>query len=206
MKKSGSLQNQFASVISIIFHPVLMPTLGLIIIFNSGSYISDYPPELKRITYLVVFISTTVLPLSILPFFLYHKMVMDIQLSTRKERIIPYIIAVLLYAACYYLISNKSLAQLIPDFLLAATISVFIILLVSFFWKISAHMVGIGGITGLIIGLSVRLNLDLMVFLIVALLISGLVGYSRIRLESHTPGQVFAGYLVGLLTVLIIYI
>ena len=67
-------------------------------------------------------------------------------------------------------------------------------------------MVGWGGIVGLVLSLSLRFSTDLMLFLILAILVSGCIGFARLRLNAHNPLQVYAGFLVGFLTVLTVYI
>ena len=70
-------------------------------------------------------------------------------------------------------------------------------------WKISAHMIGMGGLIGVIIGVSERLTLDLNATLIVLFVMAGFVGFSRLRLNAHNPFQVYLGFLVGMGSLLI---
>ena len=194
--------NKTANIISYIFHPLLMPTLGLIIIFNSGSYLSNIPFEYKRMAYITVFIGTFILPLSIIPFFLFGKLVSTIKMGTRGERVLPLTITALLYYICFYIIAKSSIGPVITVFLLASAIVVTLVLGISFFWKISAHLAGLGGITGLILGLSFRLKADLMAYLLIILAITGLVALARLLLDEHTPSQVYTGFLLGLITMI----
>jgi membrane-associated phospholipid phosphatase len=59
------------------------------------------------------------------------------------------------------------------------------------------HMMGIGGLTGALAGVSQLLNIDLAAWIIIALFCSGLTGFARLRLNAHTSGQVYAGFLSG---------
>jgi membrane-associated phospholipid phosphatase len=61
-------------------------------------------------------------------------------------------------------------------------------------------MVGIGGLLGAIIGISLRFKSDMFLFIIVLVFISGLVASSRLRLNAHSPMQVFAGFITGFLS------
>jgi membrane-associated phospholipid phosphatase len=78
---------------------------------------------------------------------------------------------------------------------------VFIVLIISMFWKISIHMAGIGGITALIIILSVVYRTDMTLLLCIALLLSGIIASIRLALKAHSPAQLLAGYIVGIMTV-----
>ena len=65
-------------------------------------------------------------------------------------------------------------------------------------WKISAHLTGIGGLLGGICSFSlcyVTLPIGL---IITVLLLSLLLMYARLYLQAHTPMQVVCGYLLGL--------
>ena len=58
-------------------------------------------------------------------------------------------------------------------------------------------MAGIGAVCGLLIGLAFRLNLDLTFQIIAAIACAGLVGYARLKLNSHKPSEVYLGFLAG---------
>jgi membrane-associated phospholipid phosphatase len=60
-------------------------------------------------------------------------------------------------------------------------------------------MVGVGGITGAILAISYRLQSDIQLSFFSILLIAGFVGYARLKLNAHTPAQVYTGFLVGFL-------
>ena len=59
--------------ISYIFHPLLLPTIGVYIILNSGTYISMMPAEAKNYIILLVATCTFGLPIAFLPFFSLQK-------------------------------------------------------------------------------------------------------------------------------------
>nr|MBA3901746.1 hypothetical protein [Bacteroidota bacterium] len=73
-------------------------------------------------------------------------------------------------------------------------------------WKVSAHMVGMGGLAGAVIGLSVKFSINLQVLIISLLILSGLVGYARLQLSAHTHTQVYFGFLIGLASMLLLIV
>ena len=190
-----------AKIVSVILHPLLMPALGLLIIFNSGTYLSYLPYESKKIIFMVVTLCTIIIPLSILPFFLYHKLIISIQMNSRKERFIPLITGFLFYAFCYFLVRRFPIPASYHAFFLGTTIAVLCSLIISVIWKISAHMVGIGGLTGLIVFLILSLRIDLQFLLILAVISSGLIGFARLQLKVHEPAQVYSGFVAGFFSV-----
>ena len=110
------------------------------------------------------------------------------------------------YLTAYFLIRQLPVSQLYGRFLLAACLSIVIVLFISNFWKISAHMAGLGGLSGLVIALSEKVGTDMMMYLLALLFLSGLAGYARLRLNSHSATQVYLGFLTGLLTVYFVMI
>jgi membrane-associated phospholipid phosphatase len=67
-------------------------------------------------------------------------------------------------------------------------------------------MLGMGGLVGTFLGLALRYQVDALQLVSALVLLSGLVGYARLRLNAHTPAQVYAGFLSGvaLLTAVVV--
>jgi membrane-associated phospholipid phosphatase len=199
------IENRFAKFISYIFNPLLMPSLGIIIIFNSGTYLSDLPFEAKRMIFLVIFTGTFVIPLCFLPFYYYFKVIHEINMDKPSQRIIPIAITSFIYCLTFY-VTRKIPVPFFNQFIFAITLIVVFNTIILFWWKISSHLIGIGGITGLVLGMLIRFDTDMTTYLILLILVSGLLGFSRLKLNFHSPSQVYAGYLVGLLVVLFLVI
>jgi membrane-associated phospholipid phosphatase len=191
------MEKFFAKGITYIFHPLLMPTLGILIIFNSIEYMIYVPYEMKRAVFLIVFISTCLLPLSFIPFFYFQKIIKDFEMSSNKERFIPLFLSAIFYYIGYYLISKFTIPSVLASFMFSSVIILFLILIINLKFKISIHMSGIGGITGLIMAILIKTG-DLNFYLfIVSIMVAGFVGYSRLWLKAHTQSQVYAGFAIG---------
>jgi hypothetical protein len=193
---------KLSKILSTFFHPVFMPLFGLAVIFNSGIYESGLPVGYIRFLYIIVLLCNVLLPVSIIPVLIYIKQIQNLEINERSERIIPLFFASMCFYIGYYIVSAHSQSMLINLFMLSTTAIVVVVLLVSLFWKISIHMAGIGGITGLIIILSYVFRADILILLCVVILISGILASARLASGSHSLLQVIAGYLLGLLGVL----
>ena len=193
-----------SKLISVLFHPLVLTTLAIIILFNSGSYIDFLPFNAKKIVLLIVFVSTFVLPLTFVPFYLFQSIIKSIHMESHKERLIPFFISFCLYLFCYYLLYRIGSPETINRLILAGAASILVLFLLSIKWKISAHMVGIGGFTGALIALSFLLKVNMQYYIIASVLASGLVAYSRLYLEAHTPKQIYIGWFTGLIASLIV--
>lgn len=192
--------NALPNILSFIFHPALMPVVGtLFILFYSGLYITMLPIEIKRVILLIVGLCTLIMPLILLLFYRLQKWITNFYISERRERIIPLALTALFYYIAYRLLHNLHTPFIIQKFVLAAAIAVFLTSVISLSWKISIHGVGIGGLTGMLASLTL-ISPALLPVMLVAILLSGVVGYARIRLNAHTPAQYYAGTLLGFVT------
>jgi membrane-associated phospholipid phosphatase len=135
-----------------------------------------------------------------------RKVIGDIYLKKREDRIYPFAITALFYFLSYYLIRQLPLYDVFAMFLLGSTFIVVFSLLISFFWKISTHLMGIGGLLGGLTGIAIRLNLDFTAMIILGLVVSGLLGFARLKLNAHKPLQVYAGFLLGFLIMISIFL
>lgn len=197
-----------ASVISMLFHPLLMPTLGLLLLLNSGSYVSLLDPAAKRAILFVMALGTLVFPLMMLPIFFYRNLVLNQKGSVVEERWIPRIIILILYViTCVYFL-RLPLNRMIQGYVLAVTATMALLTLISIRMPISMHTAGLGGLVGLIIAMMIFFGTQLEGFLLSALLAGGVVGTARLLEGAHRPSEVYSGFLVGfaaVLTVLLLY-
>lgn len=190
------MSERISKIISLIFHPVLIPTLGLVLLLNSGFYFSMLSWEAKRFVLLVVFFTTCILPmLSVAIMALNPKF--DISMPQKRDRILPLLLSSIFYYFGFILLSK---VRAVPDFKLfmVATVLVIIALLViSFRWKISLHMASIGGLTGTLLALSFRSGINPIYSILIVILVSGIIGTARLLLKKHDIWQLVAGYGLG---------
>jgi len=186
-----------ANFFSVIFHPIILPALGMMILFNSGSELDFIPFQAKKIILIIVFVCTAILPLTFIPFYVFQRIVRNVQMEQNRERLIPLLVTTLLYFLCYYLLVRLKVPETISLFVLAATHVVLITFMITFKWKVSIHLAGIGGFVGALIAVAFRLQVNLEYFIIAAILISGILGYSRLKLNKHKPYQIYVGWFVG---------
>jgi len=196
------MKNTLAKIISLVLHPVLTPSLGYLIIFNSGTYLAYLPFETKKLLLMLIALCTIIIPISILPFFLYQKLIINVQMDDRKERFLPLVLVFLFYIFSYILILRFPIPPAYHAFILGCTITVLWAMIISFFWKISVHMTGIGGLTGLIVFLIWSQRVNLQFLLILSIILAGLIGFARLQVRAHNQAQVYSGFLAGLFSIM----
>jgi len=187
-----------AKVISILLHPVLMPTYALMLIFRLSNYL-DYttPPSVKMALYLIVVFNTLIMPVVISWLLLRKGLIKSFNMDHREERLVPFICNSVLMMIAYYMISQISIPKIFSMLLLGAAASVVLAIIINLKWKVSIHMIGIGGITGMFFGMSTFLLIDLRFPILISLLVAGLVGTARMSMGAHKPAQLYAGFFIG---------
>jgi hypothetical protein len=192
-----------AKILSYLFHPILVPLYTLLIVLNLDFYTAVFMPLRSKISIAVmVSITTLILPLMAMLVLKRSGFITSLQMEERRERTIPFIITAAFYYIAFHSLNSLSLPSLIPLLLFGGTLAVLFTMLINFFWKISAHMVGAGGICGLFAGLSLLYGIDLLPLIIMLVILSGLTAWSRLKSESHSPAQIYAGYALGLITMI----
>ncbi len=188
-----------AHVISTIFQPLLMPTYGVMLLFVYTYFGVIYTRQFWLIIS-PIFLFSFVIP-AILIFMLFRMgIISDLSLTKRRERFYPYLITLLSYTAMmifYYRMNMPKWFLL----MIAASIAIMVVaIVITLWWKISAHMFGIGGLVGGAMSVSYFVERSNPYYLFMGLFIlAGLIGTSRLILKRHTLPQVIAGFLLGFL-------
>lgn len=197
---------KFARFISYVFHPLFMPTIGLLIIYWSASlegfnpYVSDYNRDIIREVFLLVIFFTFFIPA--LWVFISKKKgwVSNYHMELQHERNVPFIITSASYIVCCFIFA-KYYRGLVPPLLVfimfGACIGVIAAFMNNLFWKVSIHMMGIGGVCGMIFTLDQLYENDYALLTYALVLLAGLVGYSRLTLKAHSFSQVIGGFVIG---------
>lgn len=189
----------FSEIISIVFQPLLMPLLALYLLFSHHDYFRlVYNPAFVNRLYLIAFILVVILP--ILSFFVMYKwgLISDLKMSKRKERVLPTYVALIYYSCFYYLIRQiAGLDTIIVSAVFGGILAILAANIITSFWKISIHGIGISLVTAIFIGAIELKKVDHIYMALFLILLVGLVGFSRLYLKRHTPAQVYAGSALG---------
>ncbi len=192
-----NIYQKTAGLLSYLFHPLLMPIFGMFFIFTSGTYLSLIPVDAKKAILLIVALSTVLLPLSVLPFLYYQKIISNYAVHSRGERLTPLFITSGFYFFSYFILRKLSAPIVIQHFILGAFGSLLIASVINIKYKISLHMIGLGGLIGLISYFGYLYNANVSTVLCLAILTTGITGSARLILGSHTQNQIYSGFLAG---------
>ena len=184
---------------------MLMPLYG-ILLFSAAT--KQLLPQLP-LTYIGVCIGGTAVLTLIIPIllllFMWKKGYIDsLHIHDSKQRTTPYLYTLICYVFWAYFL--RVTLQL-PLFLLLVAIgaigALLAVTIINHWWKISAHLTGIGGLFGGICSFALNYSTLPLSLIINALIVALLLMYARLYLNAHTPMQVICGFILGVLSTFI---
>jgi hypothetical protein len=193
---------RLSTAISYMFHPLLMTTYLFVMLlgFFPESFLTyQMNAKARWLIVLLVFITTFIIPAISLYILKLTNSITSLSLFDRKERILPFFYTTIFYGITAYLFSRQiSSSSVIVNILIGTTLVILTAAIITIFWKISAHGVGIGGFIGFMIAIKL-LNPEatLLIPLAIAIFASGLTLSARLKLNAHNPDQVYAGFGIG---------
>ena len=185
-----------ARVLSAVFNPFYLPTVGLIALFTF-SYLSLLPLSYKIVVLGLVYIFTILLPTVLISLYCRRHRCSLIDLGQRERRMVPYVISILSYFICVYIMESMHIPHFMASILIVALMIQIICSIVNVWWKISTHTAAIGGVEGAIVAFSIIFGFNPVFWICVAIIVAGMLGTSRMILRQHSLSQVVAGFLLG---------
>jgi membrane-associated phospholipid phosphatase len=197
--------NALARIISVVFHPLLLVTyLLLMLAYFLPSALYPVTIEGTMTFILFMFVLTFVLPVVNIAMFRVLGAVKSFTLENRSERVRPFLLIAFLYCFVTYMFYSKwrvGLDDGLLRLLLIVDCLVVLAAVITIFYKISIHSMGVTGLLGILLPLNKAAENNLLIVpTVVTLVIAGLVMSSRLQLNSHTPREVMLGSVVGFST------
>jgi hypothetical protein len=188
---------QLSKFISIILHPIFMPLLALYLTLETLPSEAFSISQYLNYIYSIVVCCTIILPLLSIFFLIKKGRVGSLEMSNHKERSLPLFITVLWMSLGFYMLRNiLGYAPILKAEIIGAILIVLFAAIISKFWKISLHLLGIGGVVGIFIALQL-IEGGVIYLLLFFILLSGILGIARIAQKAHNHTQVYVGFLLG---------
>jgi membrane-associated phospholipid phosphatase len=191
---------QFFRWISGILHPLLLPFVGTVLLFQTGFY-RQLPMSYKLYVEGLVFFTTALLPALAILILRRKGVVADLDVSIRSQRIIPYVIFILAYLVTVLLLIRAALPWTVVKLYLGSLVSIFIAFFITLKWKISAHTMAYGCLAGGSFVVCLEQHVNPLLFFVVLLLLAGLQATSRVYLRAHSLAQAGGGFALGVVCV-----
>ena len=184
-------------VISSIISPFYLPVFGMIVLFMF-TYLGMLDTWIKLRVLFIVYIFTVAIPTYLIRLYHYYHGWTPIQIGSKERRMVPYVIAIVCYFICYYILNLLHMPHLIGTVIVAALVLQVVCALVNLRWKVSTHSAAIGGVIGALIAFSFLFTFNPTWWLFFLFFMAGLVGTSRMILRQHTLIEVSMGFLIGI--------
>jgi hypothetical protein len=189
-----------AKIISVLFHPLLLPTYLVLVLHGFFPSMLSLRTEYTYTIIGLIFVFTFVLPSLNLITLRYFGSITSLTLESRQQRILPFTFIALLYLLVTFLFYTKlPFSQNFNKLMVIVTALVVVSLIITTFYKISVHSLAVGGGLGILLPLNrVAEQANLLWPTVILIVILGLVMSSRLLLNAHTPRQVMIGSVVGI--------
>ena len=194
------MNTRLAQIISVIFQPLLMPTiLFAILLTYTPTLMGAFPPEVRWRLLVVISLLTFGIPVVSLLIFRSTKWISDLSLTNRKERFVPFLFILSFYAVSTYLmVTNLSQIILLVNMIYLTMGLLVASIIITLFWKISIHSAAIAATSGFLCVLEFLYpNSGLFLPMLISLVCTGATMTARLQLRVHTLAQVVAGASLG---------
>tara|TARA_X000000368_G_C23020658_1_gene707803 strand:- start:888 stop:1292 length:405 start_codon:yes stop_codon:yes gene_type:complete len=123
----------------------------------------------------------------------HKKLISDIDASKKDERLLPLAFGALFFLIGFIILKKLNSPLIIQGMMFCSIINTIIVWLITRKWKISIHLITLSWSFAIFLYTGF---IELIIMIIATLLVS----YARYILKAHTPGQLIAGLLLGLIS------
>lgn len=186
-----------AKVLSVLFTPFYLPIVGLasLLLF---SYLSMLPWKYKFYLLIIFYLFTILFPTLLIRLYRRYQGWTLIELGNKERRMVPYLISIICYLCCYYIMALTHVPHFMGSILIAALVVQIACAMTNLKIKVSTHTAAIGGVAGALTAFSFIFRFNPVWWLCVVIVLAGIVGTSRMVLRQHSLHQVVLGFLLGL--------
>jgi hypothetical protein len=198
----GSVERSLASLVSSVGHPLLMPSMALLMLYVFDGFLVHRTALFAYL--LVLLLINSAAPAASLWMLKRRGAISDVDMSNRKERPWPFLLVLAYQLMAWLLVHDQSQLD-IPVFyqnlFLSLVVSIGLAWLVTLRFKVSMHMLAQGGLMAIHSHVVLHTGMLSDGWLALLILAAGLVGWSRLTLQAHSLSELYTGYAMGFISV-----
>ena len=196
--------------ISYIFHPFIIPMLGVFILFQAETlpnslYIFDsiyfFPDEIKAQLFVILAILTFIAPALSMLIMYWNRLIPSLELADKRDRIYPFIVVTFYYVLAYGFLRYRLQEELqhvaLMSFLFGIILTFIVSFIINFYLKLSLHAAAIFGVAAMVLAYDQSQIYSQLWIVMVLILAGGLISASRIYLKAHDLKETVVGMFVG---------
>lgn len=198
-----------ASIISVLFHPVFMPVVMALVVFKlAPAGFAGLAPKQVALLFISIGLTAVFFPLFTVLLMKALGFVKSFTLADQRERVIMLIACMFFYFWISHVMNNMqgAIPQSLKVLFLGNFWGIILIFLASIFTRVSMHTAAAGGMVGIIAVLHLSTDVNVIIPFFVALAIAGIIGTARLLLGAHKRGDVWLGYIIGIVSQLGAYL
>jgi len=185
----------FSQIISYLFHPALVPLIGVAAIFLGVPFYID-----KTLFYYVigmVVLGTYLFPIVMAYLLLKLQLIPNLTMERAQDRKWPFLISIVFFGMTAQAMTQLPIPESIPSFIWGGALTLLVLWILLPLQKASAHLAGMGGIMALFIFLSVSFSENYLWAISLQFVFSGVVASSRLYLKAHNGTELITGFFAG---------
>lgn len=199
----SSWQTRLSRALSWLLHPFVVPLYVLGFMLLTDGFLLRLPASIKSYLAWIVVLYAAIVPMLSIAFMRGLGLLKNFGLHSQRSRLLPLLVGAISYVLCAITLSDVAVATIIRKFVLAAACCEVLALIVTPFWKISLHLICMGGVTAVFTLLSVAGAGQHFWALVATILLSGALASARLHLGAHNPSQIAVGYFGGLVVAML---
>jgi hypothetical protein len=185
-----------------------MPVIGALVVMANDPFIYNNLDSYYAwfIVLASIFLATTVVPLFLSWVLVKVGRISSLTNPTELDRKQLMLFTEICFLLAYYTFHNiPIIGKSLSLYLLGINAAMVLALIISLFTRISLHALGVGGILGTVIGLIYYTRFEMTPWVCGAMFLALLVGYSRYKLKAHEPGDIYIGYIIGMVAQALVF-
>ena len=188
----------WAQWLSDVMSPILVPTYAAVLAFWVTP-LRAVSESNRVIAAVLIFVITGMIPLVAIALLIKMGYVSDRAVSNRRQRALPMTIAAVCYVGAGLFLGSLGAPMWFRMFFYGAGVATLLDLIITFWWKISAHTTSMGGLVGMMFWFAITgmADVDVMIMISIGILLAGAMCTARLLLKRHTLGQTLAGFALG---------
>lgn len=200
----------FSQIVTWVFLPLFAPIYILLLsfiipstskVFYSFDSMYALPYDAKKAVVSMFFVFCVLAPSVIYLELRRRKLISNLEMDQRKERLIPIIVMLVFCLLVYLLLLFKVGNAYVPKYLFSLPLSgvcvTALFALLNFRWKLSIHSGAMGIIFGFFVAYFLAMEESYTILFILIALISGFVMMARMFLGKHSLFEVVLGWLTA---------
>lgn len=198
-----------ANVISFICHPVFMPVVMSFVIYKLvPAGFAGMEPKRTGMLFLSIFITAVFFPLFSILLMKPLGFISSYKMPTTRERTIPLMATMIFYFWISHVFNNipGAIPTILKSLLTGNFWGIIGVFIANIFTRVSMHTAAAGGMIGIMSILLHSSPANMIMPFFISLIIAGIIGSARLILGAHQKGDIWLGYIIGIIVQFAAYI